>query len=173
MFHFYNRTRSAPKLNRPAPKGRRYRADANSSRRLSAPSFKLVAIARGRLCRNVTATSFYCNAGRRCSTGHFTGSRPSYSDQAAQLIHMCCPYYYAHPEMRRTREIVPVPSPTSTHFANSGTEAVATALKLRCTRRGARSSSPSSTAFTAHARLALALHRESRSAGASAAKRST
>ncbi|MGH9903827.1 MAG: aspartate aminotransferase family protein, partial [Pyrinomonadaceae bacterium] len=53
--------------------------------------------------------------------------------QAAQLIHMCgTDYYYRHmPELaRKLDEITPVPSPTRTHFANSGTEAVETALKL-------------------------------------------
>jgi 4-aminobutyrate aminotransferase len=41
-------------------------------------------------------------------------------------------YYYRHmPELAaKLDEIVPVPSPTRTHFANSGTEAVETALKL-------------------------------------------
>jgi 4-aminobutyrate aminotransferase len=41
-------------------------------------------------------------------------------------------YYYRHmPELaRKLDEITPVPSPTRTHFANSGTEAVETALKL-------------------------------------------
>jgi 4-aminobutyrate aminotransferase len=41
-------------------------------------------------------------------------------------------YYYRHmPALaKKLDEIVPVPSPTKTHFANSGTEAVETALKL-------------------------------------------
>ena len=41
-------------------------------------------------------------------------------------------YYYRHmPELAEVLDrIVPVPSPTRTHFANSGTEAVETALKL-------------------------------------------
>ena len=41
-------------------------------------------------------------------------------------------YYYRHSPMlaKKLDEIVPVPSPTRTHFANSGTEAVETALKL-------------------------------------------
>src|SRR4029079_11814798 len=54
-------------------------------------------------------------------------------EQAEQLIHMCgTDYYYRHmPQLaEKLDEIVPVPSPTKTHFANSGTEAVETALKL-------------------------------------------
>ncbi|HZH34244.1 MAG TPA: aminotransferase class III-fold pyridoxal phosphate-dependent enzyme, partial [Pyrinomonadaceae bacterium] len=54
-------------------------------------------------------------------------------DQAAQLIHMCgTDYYYRHmPALgKKLDEITPVPSPTKTHFANSGAEAVETALKL-------------------------------------------
>jgi 4-aminobutyrate aminotransferase len=41
-------------------------------------------------------------------------------------------YYYRHmPELARALDrITPVPSPTRTHFANSGTEAIETALKL-------------------------------------------
>jgi 4-aminobutyrate aminotransferase len=76
-----------------------------------------------------------CNAGVAvCSTGH---AHPevvqAISEQAARFIHMCgTDFYYRHmPELaRKLDEIVPVPSPTRTHFANSGTEAVETALKL-------------------------------------------
>jgi 4-aminobutyrate aminotransferase len=76
-----------------------------------------------------------CNAGVAvCSTGH---AHPevvqAISEQAARFIHMCgTDFYYRHmPELaRKLDEIVPVPSPTKTHFANSGTEAVETALKL-------------------------------------------
>jgi 4-aminobutyrate aminotransferase len=54
-------------------------------------------------------------------------------DQAARLIHMCGTDYYYRlmPQLaQKLDEIVPVPSATRTHFANSGTEAVETALKL-------------------------------------------
>ena len=54
-------------------------------------------------------------------------------DQAAQLIHMCgTDYYYAGmPDLaKKLDEIVPIAGPTRTHFANSGTEAVETALKV-------------------------------------------
>ncbi len=76
-----------------------------------------------------------CNAGVAvCSTGHCHPEVVrAIQDQAAQLIHMCgTDYYYRHmPELaQKLDEIVPVPSPTRTHFANSGTEAVETALKL-------------------------------------------
>ncbi len=76
-----------------------------------------------------------CNAGVAvCSTGH---CHPEIvrviQEQAAELIHVCgTDYYYRHMPLlaRKLDEIVPVPSPTRTHFANSGTEAVETALKL-------------------------------------------
>src|SRR6266576_4601240 len=76
-----------------------------------------------------------CNAGVAvCSTGHCHPEVVrAIQDQAAQLIHMCgTDYYYRHmPQLaQKLDEIVPVPSPTRTHFANSGTEAVETALKL-------------------------------------------
>jgi 4-aminobutyrate aminotransferase len=76
-----------------------------------------------------------CNAGVAvCSTGHCHPEVVrAIQEQAAQLIHMCgTDYYYRHmPELaRKLDEITPVPSPTRTHFANSGTEAVETALKL-------------------------------------------
>ena len=76
-----------------------------------------------------------CNAGVAVnSTGHCHPEIvKAIQDQAAQLIHMCgTDYFYRHmPELaRKLDEITPVPSPTKTHFANSGTEAVETALKL-------------------------------------------
>ena len=101
------------------------------------PAFKLVAErASGVWVTDVDGNVFLdCNAGVAvCSTGH---CHPEIvrviQEQAAQLIHMCgTDYYYRHmPELaRKLDEIVPVPSPTRTHFANSGTEAVETALKL-------------------------------------------
>src|SRR5204862_7757176 len=53
--------------------------------------------------------------------------------QAEQLIHMCgTDYYYSlMPQLgQKLDQIVPIKSPTRTHFANSGTEAIETALKL-------------------------------------------
>ncbi|HZH90190.1 MAG TPA: acetyl ornithine aminotransferase family protein [Pyrinomonadaceae bacterium] len=101
------------------------------------PSFKLVAErGEGVWVTDVDGNVFLdCNAGVAvCSTGHCHPEIvKTIQDQAAQLIHMCgTDYYYRHmPELgRKLDEITPVPSPTRTHFANSGTEAVETALKL-------------------------------------------
>ncbi|HCA58072.1 MAG TPA: acetyl ornithine aminotransferase family protein [Blastocatellia bacterium] len=76
-----------------------------------------------------------CNAGVAvCSTGHcHPDIVKAISDQAAKLIHLCgTDYYYKHmPELgRKLDEIVPIDGPTKSHFANSGAEAIETALKL-------------------------------------------
>jgi 4-aminobutyrate aminotransferase len=101
------------------------------------PSFKLVAErASGVWVEDVDGNLFLdCNAGVAvCSTGHCHPEVvKAIQDQAAQLIHMCgTDYYYRHmPQLAEKLDaIVPVKSPTRTHFANSGTEAVETALKL-------------------------------------------
>lgn len=101
------------------------------------PSFKLVAErALGVWVEDVDGNIFLdCNAGVAvCSTGHCHPEVVrAIQDQATQLIHMCgTDYYYRHmPQLaQKLDQIVPVPSPTRTHFANSGTEAVETALKL-------------------------------------------
>ncbi|MBA2702366.1 MAG: acetyl ornithine aminotransferase family protein [Blastocatellia bacterium] len=101
------------------------------------PSFTLVAErAHGVWVEDVDGNVFLdCNAGVAvCSTGHCHPEVVrAIQEQAEQLIHMCgTDYYYRHmPALaRKLDEIVPVPSPTKTHFANSGTEAVETALKL-------------------------------------------
>ena len=101
------------------------------------PSFALVAErAQGVWVEDVDGNIFLdCNAGVAvCSTGHCHPEVVrAIQTQAAELIHMCgTDYYYRHmPELaRKLDEITPVPSPTRTHFANSGTEAVETALKL-------------------------------------------
>ena len=101
------------------------------------PSFKLVAErAQGVWVEDVDGNIFLdCNAGVAvCSTGHCHPEVVrAIQEQAEQLIHMCgTDYYYRHmPALaKKLDEIVPVPSPTRTHFANSGTEAVETALKL-------------------------------------------
>jgi 4-aminobutyrate aminotransferase len=54
-------------------------------------------------------------------------------EQAEQLIHICGTdyYYQSMPDLaRKLDEIVPIDGPTRTHFGNSGTEAVETALKV-------------------------------------------
>ena len=101
------------------------------------PSYKLVAErGEGVWVTDVDGNVFLdCNAGVAvCSTGHCHPEVvKAIQEQTARLIHMCgTDYYYRHmPELaRKLDEIVPVPSPTRTHFANSGTEAVETALKL-------------------------------------------
>ncbi|GAC1399102.1 MAG: acetyl ornithine aminotransferase family protein [Pyrinomonadaceae bacterium] len=69
-----------------------------------------------------------------CSTGHCHPEIvAAINAQAAKMIHVCgTDYYYeGMPALaRKLDEITPVPSPTHTHFANSGAEAVETALKL-------------------------------------------
>jgi 4-aminobutyrate aminotransferase len=101
------------------------------------PNYQLVVErASGVWVEDVDGNTFLdCNAGVAvCSTGHCHPEVVSaIQEQAARLIHMCgTDFYYRHmPDLaRKLDEIVPVPSPTKTHFANSGTEAVETALKL-------------------------------------------
>ncbi len=76
-----------------------------------------------------------CNAGVAvCSTGHCHPEIvAAITKQTETLIHMCgTDYYYRQmPALgKKLDEIVPIQSPTKTHFANSGAEAVETALKL-------------------------------------------
>jgi 4-aminobutyrate aminotransferase len=123
----------------PGPKGQEIiKADAQFvTPSYPRPSWELVAeSATGVWVLDVDGNTFLdCNAGVAvCATGHCHPEVVrAIQDQAAQLIHMCgTDFYYRHmPELaRKLDEIVPVPSPTRTHFANSGTEAVETALKL-------------------------------------------
>ncbi|MCA1630784.1 MAG: acetyl ornithine aminotransferase family protein [Acidobacteria bacterium] len=123
----------------PGPKGQRIVSDDAQwvTPSYPRPSFKLVAErGEGVWVTDVDGNVFLdCNAGVAvCSTGHCHPEVVrAIQDQAAKLIHMCgTDYYYEHmPALaRKLDEIVPVSSPTRTHFANSGTEAVETALKL-------------------------------------------
>ncbi|HVF51930.1 MAG TPA: acetyl ornithine aminotransferase family protein [Pyrinomonadaceae bacterium] len=123
----------------PGPKGQQIvEADAQYvTPSYPRPSFKLVVErASGVWVEDVDGNIFLdCNAGVAvCSTGHCHPEVvAAIQSQAAELIHMCgTDYYYRHmPQLaQKLDEIVPVPSPTRTHFANSGTEAVETALKL-------------------------------------------
>ena len=123
----------------PGPKGRAIiEADAQFvNPAYPRPDFKLVAKrGEGVWVEDVDGNILLdCNAGVAvCSTGHCHPEVVrAIQDQAAQLIHMCgTDYYYSlMPELaQKLDEIVPVKRPTRTHFANSGTEAVETALKL-------------------------------------------
>ncbi len=76
-----------------------------------------------------------CNAGVAvCSTGHCHPEIvEAITKQAQTLIHMCgTDYFYKQmPDLgRKLNEICPIDGDTKTHFANSGAEAVETALKL-------------------------------------------
>ena len=76
-----------------------------------------------------------CNAGVAvCSTGHCHPEVvAAIQKQVSELIHLCgTDFYYRHmPELgKKLNEICPIEGPTKTHFANSGAEAIETALKL-------------------------------------------
>lgn len=76
-----------------------------------------------------------CNAGVAvCSTGHCHPEIvEAITKQVNEFIHFCgTDYYYRHmPELgKKLEEICPIDGPTRTHFANSGAEAIETALKL-------------------------------------------
>ncbi len=101
------------------------------------PDYKLVAEkGYGVWIEDVDGNVFLdCNAGVAvCSTGHCHPEIvAAITKQTETLIHMCgTDYYYRHmPALgKKLDEIVPIKSPTKTHFANSGAEAVETALKL-------------------------------------------
>lgn len=101
------------------------------------PDYKLVADhARGVWITDPDGNVFLdCNAGVAvCSTGHCHPEVvAAIQKQVSELIHLCgTDFYYRHmPELgKKLDEIVPIDGPTKTHFANSGAEAVETALKL-------------------------------------------
>lgn len=76
-----------------------------------------------------------CNAGVAvCATGHCHPEIvKAVTEQVSSLIHFCgTDFYYRHmPELgKKLDEIVPIDGDTKTHFANSGAEAIETALKL-------------------------------------------
>jgi 4-aminobutyrate aminotransferase len=76
-----------------------------------------------------------CNAGVAvCSTGHCHPEIvAAITKQVNEFIHFCgTDYYYRHmPELgKKLEEICPINGPTRTHFANSGAEAIETALKV-------------------------------------------
>ncbi len=101
------------------------------------PDYKLVAErGSGVWIEDVDGNVFLdCNAGVAvCSTGHCHPEIvEAITDQASKLIHMCgTDFYYRHmPELgKKLSEIVPIKGDCRTHFANSGAEAIETALKL-------------------------------------------
>lgn len=101
------------------------------------PDYKLVAErGRGVWLEDPDGNIFLdCNAGVAvCSTGHcHTEIVKAVTEQASTLMHMCgTDFYYRHmPDLgRKLNEICPIEGETKTHFANSGAEAVETALKL-------------------------------------------
>lgn len=101
------------------------------------PDYKLVADhAQGVWITDPDGNVFLdCNAGVAvCSTGHCHPEIvAAVQKQVSELIHLCgTDYYYRHmPELgKKLNEIVPIDGPTKTHFANSGAEAIETALKL-------------------------------------------
>lgn len=76
-----------------------------------------------------------CNAGVAvCSTGHcHPAIVAAVQKQVSELIHLCGTdfYYRQMPELgQKLNEIVPIDGDCKTHFANSGAEAIETALKL-------------------------------------------
>ncbi len=101
------------------------------------PDYKLVADhAQGVWITDPDGNVFLdCNAGVAvCSTGHCHPEIvAALQKQVSELIHLCgTDFYYRHmPELgKKLNEIVPIDGPTKTHFANSGAEAIETALKL-------------------------------------------
>lgn len=76
-----------------------------------------------------------CNAGVAvCSTGHCHPEIvEAITEQTKTLIHLCgTDFYYRHmPALaKKLDEICPIEGATRTHFANSGAEAIETALKV-------------------------------------------
>ncbi len=101
------------------------------------PDYKLVADhARGVWITDPDGNVFLdCNAGVAvCSTGHCHPEVvAAIQKQVGELIHLCgTDFFYRHmPDLgKKLNEIVPIDGPTKTHFANSGAEAIETALKL-------------------------------------------
>ncbi|MCS6873907.1 MAG: acetyl ornithine aminotransferase family protein [Pyrinomonadaceae bacterium] len=101
------------------------------------PEYKLVAEkGYGVWIEDVDGNVFLdCNAGVAvCSTGHCHPEIvKAITDQASKLIHMCGTdfYYDLMPKLgKKLEEICPIEGETRTHFANSGAEAIETALKL-------------------------------------------
>jgi 4-aminobutyrate aminotransferase len=101
------------------------------------PDYKLVVErARGVWVEDPDGNIFLdCNAGVAvCATGHcHPAIVEAITKQANEFVHFCgTDFFYRHmPELgKKLEEICPIEGPTRTHFANSGAEAIETALKL-------------------------------------------
>lgn len=123
----------------PGPKGREIIAADHQyvTPSYPRPDYKLVAeTGSGVWITDVDGNVFLdCNAGVAvCSTGHCHPEIvEAITEQTKKLIHMCgTDFYYRHmPDLaKKLDEIVPIEGATRTHFANSGAEAVETALKV-------------------------------------------
>jgi 4-aminobutyrate aminotransferase len=123
----------------PGPKGREIiAADAKYvTPSYPRPDYKLVAEkGSGVWIEDIDGNVFLdCNAGVAvCSTGHCHPEIvEAITRQTEKLIHMCgTDFYYRHmPDLaQKLDEICPIEGATKTHFANSGAEAVETALKV-------------------------------------------
>lgn len=123
----------------PGPKGREIIAadEKYVTPSYPRPDYKLVAEkGYGVWIEDVDGNIFLdCNAGVAvCSTGHCHPEIvEAITKQTEKLIHMCGTdfYYRQMPELgKKLDEIVPIEGATKTHFANSGAEAVETALKV-------------------------------------------
>lgn len=123
----------------PGPKGREIIAADHQyvTPSYPRPDYKLVAESgAGVWITDVDGNVFLdCNAGVAvCSTGHCHPEIvEAITEQTKKLIHMCgTDFYYRHmPDLaKKLDEIVPIEGATRTHFANSGAEAIETALKV-------------------------------------------
>lgn len=123
----------------PGPKGREIIAEDQKyvTPSYPRPDYKLVAEkGYGVWLEDADGNVFLdCNAGVAvCSTGHCHPEVvEAITEQTKRLMHMCgTDFYYHHmPDLgRKLNEICPIEGETKTHFANSGAEAVETALKL-------------------------------------------
>ena len=134
-------TRKRPEIKTPLP-GPKAQAIVDADAQYVTPSYprpdyKLVADrASGVWITDPDGNVFLdCNAGVAvCSTGHCHPEIvATVQKQVSELIHLCgTDFYYRHmPELgKMLNDIVPIDGPTKTHFANSGAEAIETALKL-------------------------------------------
>ena len=123
----------------PGPKGKEIIAEDEKyvTPSYPRPDYKLVAErGNGVWLEDVDGNIFLdCNAGVAvCSTGHCHPEIvEAVTEQTKKLMHMCgTDFYYSHmPDLgRKLNEICPIEGDTKTHFANSGAEAIETALKL-------------------------------------------